>query len=185
VCLVVLGVAQLMAFSLLRSRFAALAAHPLAGAFIGMLGRRGMTVYLWHLPVLIGLSALVILAHTVFGGLLPVPLGVDWWATRPLWLLGVAATAVPVVALFTGFERGGRSAADSARARPVVLDTLLGAGGVSVALIGGFTVVPAAFSLLLLGCALVGTGRLARAATSVAAVTITSLRLSPLRTFSP
>jgi fucose 4-O-acetylase-like acetyltransferase len=169
VCLVLLGVAQLMAFSLLRPRFAALAAEPRSGAIIGALGRCGMTVYLWHLPVLIGLSALLIGAHTAFGGLLPAPLGGDWWASRPLWLLCVAAAAVPVVALFTRFERGGRRAPGPARVRPVILDTLLGAGGVSVALVGGFTAAPAAISLALLGCALVGTGRLARPATSALA----------------
>ena len=163
VCLVVLGVAQLMAFSLLRARFAALADGQLTGVLIDALGRRSMTVYLWHLPVLIGLSALLIVGDAAYGGLLPAPLSAPWWASRPLWLVCVAAAVVAVVRLFARFEAGRRRVDRvPVSARRVTLDTLLGAGGVTVALIAGFTAVPAAISLLLLGLALSGTDRFGR-----------------------
>jgi peptidoglycan/LPS O-acetylase OafA/YrhL len=166
VCLVVLGVAQLMAFSLLRPRFALLAAHPLAGRLIDALGRRSMTVYLWHLPVLIGLSALLLVGDAAFGGLLPAPLSGAWWASRPLWLICVAVAVLVVVRLFARIEVGGRRHTRApASVRRVTLDTLLGAGGVTVALIAGFTAVPAVISLLLLGIALHGTDRFRRRAT--------------------
>jgi peptidoglycan/LPS O-acetylase OafA/YrhL len=161
VCLVALGVAQLMAFSLLRPRFSALAQHPLSGRVIDALGRTGMTVYLWHMPVLIGLAAVLLWLEAAAGVPLPEPLGADWWAGRPLWLVVVALAVVPVVALFARFERGRGMPRGATGARFAALDTLLGAGGVAVVLVAGFGLLPAAVALLALLCALVGTGRIA------------------------
>ena len=166
VCLVVLGVAQLMVFSLLRPRFSALAEHPLSGRVVGVLGRTGMTVYLWHMPVLIGLAALLLGLEAAAGVPLPEPLGADWWAGRPLWLVAVALAVVPVVAVFSRFERGrgmpggGGGAGGATGSRVAALDTLLAAGGVAIVLVAGFGIVPAAVALLALLCALAGTGRL-------------------------
>ena len=179
-CLVILGVAQLMAFSLLRPRITAVAAHPRGARVIGALGQRSITVYLWHMPVLIALSALLLAANAATGMSLPHPLSPEWWASRPLWLVCVGLVVVPVVVLFARFERGRRTTVGSADSRPVGnsaghdmghgagqgrglhvgLDAVLGAGGVAVALVAGFAVLPASISLVLMGCALVGTRRL-------------------------
>lgn len=172
VCLVALGVGQLMVFSLLRARFSAIAAHPIAGRVVDWMGQRAMTVYLWHMPVLIALAAALLVANAVTGLELPEPLSLEWWADRPLWLVVVALAVAPVVALFARFERGRRmTAADSTRRRPaspspasprwVVLDTLLGAGGVAVVLVIGFGVVPSSIALVMMLLALRGTQRLA------------------------
>lgn len=167
VCLVVLGVAQLMVFSVLRPRFAALAEHTVCGRVIDALGRTGMTVYLWHMPVLIGLAALLLALEAAAGVPLPEPLGAEWWASRPLWLAVVAVSVVPVVALFARFERGrgmpgGRDGAGGAGdSRFAALDTLLAAGGVALVLVAGFGVVPATIALLALLCSFFGTSRIA------------------------
>jgi peptidoglycan/LPS O-acetylase OafA/YrhL len=161
-CLVVLGVAQLMVFSLLRHRFVALAGWTPAGRVIAVLGRRGMTVYLWNLPVLIALAAALLVLHSVAGVLLPEPLSAEWWVSRPLWLAAVVLAVAPLAAVMARFERGGSSAAGSARS--VALDTVLGAGGVAIVLVAGFGPVPASAALLLLLVALVGTDRLVRVA---------------------
>jgi len=65
-----------------------------------------MTVYLWHLTVMIIIVALLYL----FGG---VGLGVEpgtteWWLTRPLWILFLMAVLVPVALPMSAFERRGR-----------------------------------------------------------------------------
>ena len=161
VCLVVLGVAQTMVFSLLRARFATLAEHPLAGRVVDALGQRGMTVYLWHMPVLIALAALLLALQAVAGMPLPEPLSPEWWAGRGIWLVVVALAVVPVVALFARFERGRRMPRRATPPGFAALDTLLGAGGVAIVLVVGFAVVPASSALLLLVCALTGTARIA------------------------
>jgi fucose 4-O-acetylase-like acetyltransferase len=181
VCLVVLGVAQLMVFSVLRSRIAALAARPRVARVVGALGQRSMTVYLWHMPVLIALSAGLLVANAVGGVALPEPLSWGWWATRPAWLVCVGFAVAPVVLFFARFERGGRPnsavslssiAFGSPSPRFIALDTILGAAGVATALVLGFAPVPAALALGLLLCALTGTARLQRIAKSSRWMTI-------------
>jgi fucose 4-O-acetylase-like acetyltransferase len=160
VCLVVLGVAQLMVFSLLRSRFTALAAWTPARRAIAVLGERGMTVYLWHLPVLIALAA-VLLVLEAAGVPLPEPVSPEWWAGRPLWLAAAALAVAPVVAALSRFERGGRAATAAGVPLFVAVDAVLGAGGVAVVLVAGFSPVPASVALVLLTVSLLGTARIA------------------------
>ena len=62
-----------------------------------------MSLYLWHITVMVIIVALAYLANGY--GLGFEPGGVEWWLTRPLWL-GVLYTAlIPVVLLFSRFER--------------------------------------------------------------------------------
>lgn len=169
VCLVLLGAAQLMVFSLLRTRIAGLAEKPIARRIIDALGQRGMTIYIWHMPVLIALAAGCLALNAFAGVYLPEPLSVGWWMGRPIWLVIVGLAVIPVVALFARFERGRRmprahasaSKAASQRAVFVALDTLLGAGGVLTVLIAGFGIVPASVALALLVASLLGTARIA------------------------
>lgn len=169
VCLVLLGAAQLMVFSLLRTRIAALAEKPIARRIIDALGQRGMTIYIWHMPVLIGLAAGCLALNAVAGVYLPEPLSPGWWLGRPVWLVVVGLAVIPVVALFARFERGRRmprtpaSASQAApqRAAFVTLDTVLGAGGVLTLLVAGFGIVPASVALVLLAASLLGTARIA------------------------
>ncbi|MFF3601807.1 hypothetical protein ACFYYK_40770, partial [Kitasatospora indigofera] len=165
VCLVLLGVAQLMLFSLLRGRISALAERPRVRRAIDGLGKRGMTVYIWHMPVLIALAAALLLVNAWTGIALPEPLSAEWWSSRAMWLLVVGLAVAPVVSLFARFERGRRSSRDAARptGRSVALDTLLGAGGVAVVLIAGFGPLPASAALAMLGSALLGSGNLGAA----------------------
>ncbi|HZW44426.1 MAG TPA: hypothetical protein VFF32_08575 [Dermatophilaceae bacterium] len=73
-----------------------------------------MTVYLWHLSVLV--SAFLAL----FG------LGIDppvagsglWWLTRPFWLLGLALVLSVVATLLAPLERGRPAAATKAPSQP-------------------------------------------------------------------
>ena len=63
VCLVVLGVAQLALFQLARPAISAWVERTDASRLIGAIGARAMTVYLWHLPVLILLAGLSLVAN--------------------------------------------------------------------------------------------------------------------------
>ena len=116
------------------------------------------------MPVLIALAAGLLVLNATAGVPLPDPLSPAWWVSRPLWLIVVGFAVVPVVRLFSRFERVRgmpRAAASALSPTPlsVTVDTLLGAAGVATALILGFSVVPAMVSLALLLCALVGTRR--------------------------
>ncbi|KRE60460.1 acyltransferase [Nostocoides sp. Soil756] len=99
-----------------------------------LLGRRLMSVYLWHLAVMVLVIGLSLLAGGV--GLGPEPLSGVWWATRPLWWLGLAAVTALVVRLVGRFEQVPRRSGAVAAWRPL-LATVLGCGGLGVMAAGG------------------------------------------------
>ncbi|QAY68876.1 acyltransferase family protein [Xylanimonas protaetiae] len=76
---------------------------------VGVLARRSMTVYLWHL------TAMFVVVGGVLLGLhetLPAPWSTDWWASRPLWWGAFALVLMGLVRVFGRFEapRGAQSA---------------------------------------------------------------------------
>lgn len=152
VCLVVLGVAQVAAFSVLRPRLRRLADAPIASGLIDWIGHRSMTVYLWHMPVIIAVAAALVALATRGVIALPEPLTAGWWSTRPLWLLAVCCAVVVVAAVFARFERGGGAALTvgvGARVRRrTALAVVLGAGAVVVVLVTGFSVLGAATAVV-------------------------------------
>jgi fucose 4-O-acetylase-like acetyltransferase len=69
-----------------------------------------MTVYLWHLTAFV----LVMVAAWLLGGagLTVAPGSGDWWLARPVWFALYIAVTLPLIALFSPFERMGSSAKD-------------------------------------------------------------------------
>ena len=181
--LVVLGVAQLALFQLARPRIRDWVERADASRRISFVGERAMTVYLWHMPVLVALAGLSLVANASFGMPLPEPMTPEWWATRPLWLVVAAAAVVPVVLVFASFERGRRRA-DSGRAPAAAsagwtaVDAVCGVAGVAVLLVVGLAPVPALIAIVLLTVALVGSARLAAGARATVATTV-AMRLAP------
>ncbi|MFF2271852.1 acyltransferase [Agromyces sp. NPDC058136] len=162
-CLVVLGVAQLALFQLVRPRIAAWVRERDATRAISFVGERAMTVYLWHMPVLVGLAGLALAANAAIGLPLPDPLSAGWWASRPIWLLVAGVAVAGAVLLFARFERGRRAprGEGAARVRPVsgraaAFDAVLAVTGVVVLLVAGFGPLPSLIALALLGSALLG-----------------------------
>lgn len=65
-----------------------------------------MTVYLWHITVMIIVVGLLYLAGGFGLGIEP---GIEhWWLTRPLWLGFLTIILVPIALLMSPFERMGR-----------------------------------------------------------------------------
>ena len=62
-----------------------------------------MTLYLWHLTVMVILVALVYLTGGIGFGMEPG--SPDWWLTRPVWILLLYAVLLPVTLLFSPLER--------------------------------------------------------------------------------
>ncbi|MFJ6453197.1 acyltransferase [Paenarthrobacter sp. NPDC091669] len=155
-CLLLLGVSQAATLQLLRNGIAWLAGVRWIQAVTAVAGRRSMTVYLWHLPLLVGMSGLLLLTDV------PKPAGSTpewWWARIPVFL-AVAALLVPVVWL-CGWLENRPTAASHARgpsraavvtAAVVVLIPLADAAlnGLTLALLGGGAAC-FALSVLLLG----------------------------------
>ncbi len=96
-----------------------------------LLGSRMMSVYLWHLTVMVLVVGLAVLAAPWALG--AEPLTGTWWLTRPLWWAVLAAVTAGVVALVGRFERprpdGDGPAPPAWR---TVAATVLGCGGLGV-----------------------------------------------------
>lgn len=85
--LVLLGVAQACTLRLLRPALARLMGTHAARAVVFLVGTRLMTIYLWHLPVIIILAGVGLLIP----GASPAPASPAWWWSRILVFLLVLA----------------------------------------------------------------------------------------------
>ena len=132
--LALLGLAQLCAFALLRPRLRRLAERPRIGRAVAAVNVRAMTVYSWHMLVLILLAGALLLG----GAALPDPLSSAWWASRPLWLAVVAAAVLATVRAAGRLEDAPRRpAARAVRAGRPTAALLAAAGAVLLILIAG------------------------------------------------
>lgn len=84
--LVALALAQACVLRLLRPALAALMNTHAARAVVFVVGTRLMTIYLWHLPLIIALSGVALLIP----GASPPPGSEAWWLTRPVFFVVVA-----------------------------------------------------------------------------------------------
>lgn len=118
-----------------------------------------MTVYLWHMTVMIILVGLLYLAGGV--GLQLVPGSAGWWWTRPIWLTVLFALLLPLAAILAPLER--RKGPETVPATPRLLSgaalaclglALLALFGVGGGPFDGADVV--SLSLVLVGALLAG-----------------------------
>ncbi len=101
ICLLVLSVAQMALAMLVRDRASAWLRRPMPWAAVVRFSSMAMTVYLWHLSVLV----LAFLALVGLGVDLPAPGSGLWWLTRPFWLLGLCLVLAVVATLLSPLER--------------------------------------------------------------------------------
>ncbi|WP_262406011.1 acyltransferase [Protaetiibacter sp. SSC-01] len=134
--LVLFGLAQICLFQLARPILRR--AHELRAVqrIVGAINARSMTIYSWHMLVLIGMAG--VLMFTV-GEALPTPVSDEWWATRPAWFAAATLITVLLVALVGRREaRGGaRIAARESSRKRTTTALLLAAGGVLLVLVVG------------------------------------------------
>ncbi|MCP8999558.1 acyltransferase [Pseudarthrobacter sp. RMG13] len=142
-CLLLLGVSQAAALQLFRPGLGWVSGVRWIRAVVMVAGRRSMTVYLWHLPLLAAMSGLLLLTD------FPKPAAgtAEWWWARPLVLLGVVALLLPVLAAFGHLEERptasvhtrGRPAAAVVTAAVVVFIPVADAAlnGLTLGLLGG------------------------------------------------
>ncbi|WP_307048259.1 acyltransferase family protein [Arthrobacter oryzae] len=138
-CLLLLGVAQAAALQLSRPVLTGLAAARWVRVLVGLAGRRAMTVYLWHLPLLAAMAGLLLLT----GFPKPAAGTAGWWWSRPLVLFGIVVLLLPVLAVFGRLEERPTASAHSRR-RPA-------AAVVTAVVVVFIPVADAAFNGLTLG----------------------------------
>lgn len=96
-----------------------------------------MTIYLWHMTILVIVLALSYLASG--WGLKMIPNSIEWWWSRPLWLGALALLLIPVALLMSPLERVARPkdapAPSSAR---LVIGAVMAGAGISTASLFGF-----------------------------------------------
>lgn len=143
--LLLVGVIQTAAFSLFKQQLTAFADRRPVAAFTGFMSARAMTVYLWHMPVLLTLAGLTALIGMVTGDQLPVPTSGEWWLSRPLWLvLALGTTALLAVPLSRLERITAPIDTTPARATSAVL---IGAAAVALLLVVGTSPVTAAIAV--------------------------------------
>lgn len=137
--LLLLGISQAATLELFRPGLNSVASAGWVQKVLAVAGRRSMTVYLWHLPVLVAMSGLWLLTE------FPKPAGgtAEWWWSRSVVLLGLITLLLPVLALFGRLE-DRPTASIHTRRRPA-------AAVVTAAVVVFIPVTDAAFNGLTLG----------------------------------
>lgn len=97
----VLAVMQAALLTLLHRPLTALMATKPAQAIVFVIGSRLMTIYLWHLPMIMILTGIELLLPLP----MPAPGGAVWWWTRPVFLVVVLAAVWALSLWLVRFER--------------------------------------------------------------------------------
>lgn len=101
--LVLLGLAQACLLRLAKPALTALMRTRMAQAVVFVIGSRLMTVYLWHLPVILIVSGIAL----VIPGAAPNPASAEWWETRPLVFVATAIALWLLSLVLVRFEALG------------------------------------------------------------------------------
>jgi peptidoglycan/LPS O-acetylase OafA/YrhL len=120
-----------------------------------------MTVYLWHITVMVVFAALLYLAGGAGLGIEPGTM--DWWLTRPVWIAVLLLLLLPVALLLSPLERRGRPA-DAPIPAPArqVAGALMICLGVALLAMYGYGGGPfprldaMSFALVIVGCGISG-----------------------------
>ena len=142
--LVVLGVVQLMVFLTLRPRLRQWGSRPGIARIVDVVGARSMTVYAWHMLVMI------VLAGALFLSPLPLPelLSASWWLTRGAWI-GVVFAAVALTVWGVGQAEARRDRGMS-RVRPQRAVTAAVAACAGLVVVVAFGSAPAAWVIAMM-----------------------------------
>lgn len=144
--LLLVGVVHLSAVVLLRERIARISLRPFPAAFSTFVNRRTMTVYLWHMPVLLTMAGLTALVALTTGVMPSEPGSAAWWTERPLWLATALAATARIAVLLGRFENRVAPVATTSHRR-LRWAVVLGIGGVVTLLTTGTSVLTAVIAV--------------------------------------
>ncbi|WAC66378.1 acyltransferase family protein [Agrococcus sp. SL85] len=146
--MLVLGAIQAAALTLLHRPLAALMETRPARAVVWLAGSRLMTIYLWHLPIIMVLTGLQLLLPLP----LPEPGSSVWWATRIPMLLAVLGVVWLLSLWLVRYERSPSHLAD-----PVHPGRAATVAAVLLFAIAPFLIMELGLDALLAGIGVVGT----------------------------
>lgn len=134
-CILVLGVGQIFLLSFVRPVLDRLATARVMTA-AAAINRNSMTIYLWHVPVVVIVSLSMIGARMA----MPEPLTRTWWETRPMFFVFTIVLLVPLVVVFARWERTQlRLTQTRTPAVVAALKVVFAVAGVGIILVVGFT----------------------------------------------
>ena len=135
VALLALGIVQLGLLLLVASPVRRWLERESVWAIVIAGNRIIMTLFLWHVTVLVACVGL----SWLFGGfgLASVPGSETWWWLRIPWLLALMVTTFAVVALFSRFETQSKTAKSAVSATQVIAGAVLACGGLIFLALGG------------------------------------------------
>ncbi|NUL44535.1 acyltransferase [Cellulosimicrobium funkei] len=151
--LLLVGMAQTALLSLVRPALTRISARPRLAAVTRFITPRTMTIYLWHMPVLLVMAGATALLAMETGVVLPEPSSAAWWLTRPLWL-GIAAALTLVTAWALAAVEQRRLPLPTASGARAAQAVLAGLAAVVLLLVAGTTVLSATAAVCLLTVAL-------------------------------
>lgn len=135
-----LGTAQFFLLQLSRGALDRLTAKPRVAHAAQRAGSIAMTVYLWHMPLILALVSVMWLA----GLPLPEPHSFAWWASRVPWLIVIGAIVFPFASWFVRIEQAavravgaGRTVSRRSQRLRAFVSVPFAALGVAIALLGG------------------------------------------------
>lgn len=161
ITLLVLGIAQFGLLLAIEAPMRRLLSGLRIWAATVLINSMIMTLYLWHLTVMVILVSILYLAGGFGFGVEPASL--EWWLTRPVWIGVLYACLLPVAVALGPLERRTRPA-DAAvpSSTRLVVGALLICLGVALLAIYGFGSSPlpfldiASFALVVLGAGISG-----------------------------
>lgn len=111
ITLLILGISQFGVLLAIESPMRRMLTGMRVWAATVLINSMIMTLFLWHLTVMVIVVGLAYLAGGLGLGLEPA--SADWWATRPIWIAVLYAVLLPITLLFSPFERHARTAGES------------------------------------------------------------------------
>lgn len=151
--LLFVGVAHTMLMSLMRDRLNDWSLRPLGTRVRGFVTPRAMTIYLWHMPVLLTMAGASAIFAILTGIALPEPSNPVWWLTRPLWLIAAFALTAGIAVAFARIEARPAPRHTESTAR-LVISAVMGIAAVVGLLVLGATPVTATITALMMVAAL-------------------------------
>lgn len=144
--LLLVGAIHLCLVSLFREPIARFASRPRPSAVSAFVNRRTMTIYLWHMPVLLAMAGVSAILALNTGLMLAAPGSTGWWLGRPLWLVTALAATALAATVLCRFETSAAPAATRSMAR-LVGAVSIGTAGVTLLLVVGASMWTAAIAV--------------------------------------
>jgi peptidoglycan/LPS O-acetylase OafA/YrhL len=151
--LLLVGLAHTMLLSLARHRLTRWSERRIPGLAQALVNRRAMTIYLWHMPVLLTMAGALALVASATHTDLPAPSSVDWWTTRPMWIT-IALALTALIAMPLAKLESRRMPATTRSGRRLAFATAAGVAAIAVLLVIGTTPLTALVAAALIVTAL-------------------------------